>query len=551
MSRHSFHTSLLLVISMGLGLMPTISFTGSLSEGIWPEQTIVFHLGDLNGSEGRWRLSFSEAVDRWNDVWVDKRIETTTTSFGSATCAGTNFPNRAYFLSHMCGAAWGDAISVTPRVITGNTVVHADIVFNSNVLWSTYDGNRIPGVNDLRRIAVHELGHALGLNHEDAVPSIMAATVANTFLPQFDDINTLAGRYGTRTNNLTLKITGDGSVLVAPKIAGTSVLIEGIAYSSDYGEVLDCTQPECNYTLQDGLRLTVSAIPAEGQTFVRFEGTTLSGSIIGLAPLFGDRTLTAIFADADPVDNGNGSLQEIFAPLPFDSGDYVLSRVAEGVLVYDKKGPHPLGIVNTSIYSTLTFRDSIVNLSDIGYWGQFTPPTERLVSDIDISQQVYRFYNTRDKAFFYTASAAERDMVIERSDVNRNNIDEWPYAYQGSTFAAAISYNGAVPLYRFYNTRTGHHFYTASEAEVAFVNQQIAGAGWPFVPEGVAFQVYQSDPLPDAVEFEIPVYRLYSPGLDRHFYTGSEQERDQMLASGNWNDEGIGFWAEWYANPEL
>ena len=61
---------------------------------------------------------------------------------------------------------------------------------------------------------------------------------------------------------------------------------------------------------------------------------------------------------------------------------------------------------------------------------------------------VFRFFNINDNAFFYTNSVAERNIVLANSDVGRNNVNEWPYIYQGSSFEAAHTYAGAVPLGR-------------------------------------------------------------------------------------------------------
>ena len=56
--------------------------------------------------------------------------------------------------------------------------------------------------------------------------------------------------------------------------------------------------------------------------------------------------------------------------------------------------------------------------------------------------------------------------------------------YEGGVYASATADNGYDPLYRFYNTRTGTHFYTASETERAAVTKLVG-----FVAEGIAYYV--------------------------------------------------------------
>lgn len=90
---------------------------------------------------------------------------------------------------------------------------------------------------------------------------------------------------------------------------------------------------------------------------------------------------------------------------------------------------------------------------------------------------VYRFYNSRTGTHFYTASEAEKNYVQGRTD--------WSFTYEGVAYLALGSGGGTfVPLHRFYNRRTGTHFYTASEAEKNYVQGR---SDWPFTYEGVGF----------------------------------------------------------------
>src|SRR5690349_17878066 len=74
---------------------------------------------------------------------------------------------------------------------------------------------------------------------------------------------------------------------------------------------------------------------------------------------------------------------------------------------------------------------------------------------------VFRFYNTRTGTHFYTISAAERDSVLANYP--------W-FAFEGSVYYGFTSQQpGTTPVYRFYNTKTGTHFYTQSESERSYV----------------------------------------------------------------------------------
>ena len=128
---------------------------------------------------------------------------------------------------------------------------------------------------------------------------------------------------------------------------------------------------------------------------------------------------------------------------------------------------------------------------------------------------VYRFYNTHTGTHFYTASAAEKNWVL-------------------ATLAAAYRLEGVaywvntanpannVPLYRFFNMKTGTHFYTASAAEKDSV---IARLGGVYRFEGIAYNV-SSSPVGSTA-----VYRFYNTINGTHFYTASALERDSVQAN--------------------
>ncbi len=140
---------------------------------------------------------------------------------------------------------------------------------------------------------------------------------------------------------------------------------------------------------------------------------------------------------------------------------------------------------------------------------------------------VFRFYNVRTGTHFYTASTTEAAIVRQT----------WPtvFADEGIAYHTKASKN-PEPLYRFYNVRTGSHFYTASPEEKAIVL-----ATWPnvFAYEGETYRVSRYN---DGTK--TAVYRFLNVRNGSHFYTASAHEAD--LVRQHWptvyRDEGVAFY---------
>lgn len=140
---------------------------------------------------------------------------------------------------------------------------------------------------------------------------------------------------------------------------------------------------------------------------------------------------------------------------------------------------------------------------------------------------VYRFFNTQTSAHFYTASATERNAVLSSFPQFRDE----GVAFTVSTTAQP----GLSPVYRFLNTRTGIHFYSISAEEKAYIQANLP----QFIYEGIAYYASQT-----AGAGLSPLYRFYRSGLGIHFFTGSYQERDQIIANlCDYKYEGVAFYA--------
>ena len=141
---------------------------------------------------------------------------------------------------------------------------------------------------------------------------------------------------------------------------------------------------------------------------------------------------------------------------------------------------------------------------------------------------VYRFYNSRTGAHFFTTSEAEKNTVMTTLSP--------PYNYEGAAFSVANAFSpGLSAVHRFYNTRTGVHFYTISEAERANTASYLSDYRY----EGVAYYASQV-----AGTGLIPFYRFFVRASGFHFYTANEAEKNRIISTLGefYTYEGIGYY---------
>jgi predicted outer membrane repeat protein len=146
---------------------------------------------------------------------------------------------------------------------------------------------------------------------------------------------------------------------------------------------------------------------------------------------------------------------------------------------------------------------------------------------------VYRFWSPITGSHFYTASEDERAALIA----------DYPYAwtYEGPVFKACVTacHPGLAPVYRFWSSVSGSHFYTISEAEKDYVINNYPTV-WTF--EDAVFYAYPEGTQPAGSQ---PVYRFWSAATSSHFYTMSEEEKNYVVDNypSIWTFEGIAFYA--------
>lgn len=144
---------------------------------------------------------------------------------------------------------------------------------------------------------------------------------------------------------------------------------------------------------------------------------------------------------------------------------------------------------------------------------------------------VYRFRDTVGGSYFFTIDANERDNILR-------TIPQ--YAYEGVGFYAyprgfcptilPLGPNRCVIVMRYRNTQTNEHLFTANSAEEAAIPRLLV-----YVNEGQAFFT------DSGFQGGSGVFRIRSLSNGAHLLVTLGQERTQLLASGQFADEGIAF----------
>jgi hypothetical protein len=205
----------------------------SLMGSRWLQPTARFLVGmpGTSPSGATWSSALTAAMGKWN---AQTDFEFVADPGYVDPCSTSASGNRIDFRANVCGTSFGNnvlAVTLTlanPGQLGFGELYQSNILFNTAYSWDVYDGPRRSRI-DFGRVALHELGHAIGLDHESAQPAIMAPSITDLSSLQADDIAGVKAIYsGTgacairdvSTNSLRSESLGTGDCRVRDLFGG-------------------------------------------------------------------------------------------------------------------------------------------------------------------------------------------------------------------------------------------------------------------------------------------------------------------------------------------
>ncbi|MBW0000171.1 MAG: matrixin family metalloprotease [Verrucomicrobia bacterium] len=212
----------LLILTMAaLAVLPALPAGAYVLEGpSWAVPSVLVYLNltasqaglganlakfPLTDGSASYNQVYANAEAIWSSYLKNLKINTVTGSNAQGVTMSSGL-NEVGFSSTIQGYALGQyTLGLTLYYYNPssnpNRMTQTSTAINPGWKWNSYRGNLTYPVMDLRRVALHESGHMIGLAHPDqngqVVNAIMNSSISNTDSLTTDDISGGQHLYGT------------------------------------------------------------------------------------------------------------------------------------------------------------------------------------------------------------------------------------------------------------------------------------------------------------------------------------------------------------------
>lgn len=229
----------------------------------------------LSDGKTSWDAVALEAMNIWN-AEID-RVEFA--NVGGTSRRDGNNRNEVFFSSNVYGRRFGPfVLAVTTSWRIGRERVESDTIFNSGIDWDSYRGNLDQEPMDMRRVAIHEFGHTLGLDHPDQARQVEVAVMNSTV----SDLDTIA-----------LDDIRGARALYPPN---TTYQLDIVVDPPGMGRVLLNPPPDFDGRYPAGTYVTLTAQPNRRHRFNTWSGDRDKKNRVMRLQVVGDETLVANFS---------------------------------------------------------------------------------------------------------------------------------------------------------------------------------------------------------------------------------------------------------------